>query len=462
MKKSNLNHFVPPSVLLSYDEMPARSRLYALAPIGLDTARTEGLLSYLIRLAAAHSVNPRRLIRTEFVAVQPDIAHLNHLSFFRNNARTVNGLGPYAQKICDAISALTGAADLRYSTLLPLQNLLPHICEGLLSRHPKWCPNCFAGMAKSGDEPYRPLIWSFLHYRCCSIHRQPLMERCPVCGKVQDFIPRYPSVCHCSHCGSWLGQGANRDLPSADDLGVSAAIEDIVLNLRSLEKTAALDNLLLAAEIAAQRNTSGKQRTFCRTIGIERSALGRWLAGHRPSIHRWLVLAYALDTQPSSLLLHPYRDIEPTTEGLRKAPDFLCVRRSKVALSEIQRKRIEDTLREIADDSNDHRSLSSIAKHFKWDAAGLRRLAPEPCNVIRDKYVLNRKLAGEQNHANHRETLLHIFDELVQGGEYPGGQRLKRMLSQKRMVLIPRYLKTAYFEALREWMRDKPPEKPQV
>lgn len=455
MKKSDLNHFPELSAPLSYDGLPARSRLCALAPIGLNTARTEGLLSYLVRLAGAHSVNPRRLIRTEFIAVQPEIAHLNRLSFFRNNARTVNGLGAYARKICDATSALTGVADLRYSTLLPLQKLLPSICEGLLSRHLKWCPSCFAGMTKSGDEPYRPLIWSFLHYRYCSVHRQLLMERCPDCGKFQDFIPQYPSVCHCSHCGSWLGQDANRDRPSADDLWVSAAIEDIVINLRSLEKTVTLDNLLQTAEIAAQRNTSGKRRAFCRTIGIERSAIGQWLAGHRPSIHRWLALAYALDTQPCSLLLHPYQHIEPNPEGLRKAPDFLCIRRSKVALSEIERKRIGDMLREIADDSNDHRSLSSIAKRFDWDAAGLRRLAPEACNVIRHKYVLHRKLAGERNHENHRETLLAIFDELVQSGEYPGGQRLKRMLAQKSMVLIPRYLKSAYSEALREWTRGK-------
>lgn len=455
MKKSNRNHFAAPSIPLTYDEMPPRSRLYALTPIGLNTSRTEGLLSYLVRLAGAHSVNPRRLIRTEFIAVQPEIAHLNRLSFFRNDARTVNGLGAYARKICDATSALTGVADLRYSTLLPLQNLLPSICEGLLSRHLKWCPSCFAGMAQSGDEPYRPLIWSFFHYRFCSAHRQLLMERCPDCGKFQDFIPQYPSVCHCSHCGSWLGQDANQDRPSANELWISAAIEDIVLNLRSLEKTATLDNLLRTAEIAAQRNTSGKRRAFCRTIGIERSAFGKWLTGHRPSIHRWLALAYALDTQPSSLLLHPYQDIEPPLEGLRKVPDFLCIHRSKVALSEIERKQIEDVLREIADDANDHRSLSSIAKRFDWDAAGLRRLAPEPCNVIRDKYVIHRKLAGERNHANHRETLLRIFDELVQSGEYPGGQRLKRMLAQKSMVLIPRYLKTAYSEALREWMGGK-------
>lgn len=430
--------------------LPARSRLVCLEPIGLDTARTEGLISYIIRLAGAHSVNPRRLIRTEFIAAQTQIARLNRLSFFRNNARTINGMGSYAHLFCDATSSLTGRRGLRYLTLQPLQQMLPDIGEGLLSRNLKWCPYCFADMAKSGIESYRPLTWSFLYYRYCSIHRSPLLERCPNCNSLQSYIPCYPSVCHCSTCRSMLDVKRIHDPPSADDLWTSAAIEDVVLNLRALERSGSVECLIRSAEIAANRTTSGKQRTFCEVVGLERSVLGQWTHGHQPTFVHWLRLSYALDALPSHLLQPGYSDL-PLTTTLRRLPDSLLPHRSLTVRTDIERQQIKEALHVMANNPANHRSLSSFAKKHNWDNAALRRIAPESCERIREKYAKYRKHAGERSRAQNREKLLRIVSELVSLGEYPGGQKLKRLLNKQGMVLIPTYLKAAYSEALSQW-----------
>src|SRR6266851_10356478 len=49
------------------DEMPPRSKLYCLAPLGSRTAEVESLTSYIIRLAWAYRVNPRLLVAQEIL-----------------------------------------------------------------------------------------------------------------------------------------------------------------------------------------------------------------------------------------------------------------------------------------------------------------------------------------------------------------------------------------------------------
>src|SRR5438132_13245174 len=50
---------------LAVKPVPARSRLYPLAPIGIGTAFVEGLSGYLMRLAKAHAVSTGSLIGKE-------------------------------------------------------------------------------------------------------------------------------------------------------------------------------------------------------------------------------------------------------------------------------------------------------------------------------------------------------------------------------------------------------------
>ncbi len=63
--------------------VPPRSRLYGLDPIGMDTPAWEGLISYLVRLARAHCVSPRDLIRLEFMWRYSRQGGIRSSGFFR-------------------------------------------------------------------------------------------------------------------------------------------------------------------------------------------------------------------------------------------------------------------------------------------------------------------------------------------------------------------------------------------
>lgn len=167
--------------------IPQRSRLYRPAPKGAEAGQIEGQLSYLVRLARAHSVNPRRLVRTVFASDNMAIRQLKYAGFFVRHAGTINGLGKYAELFCEETGQLTGASFLRHMSLLPLKELLPPNGAGLLASKPRWCPCCVGEMVASGEDVYRPLAWSFDLYRVCARHRIRLQDTCGHCGRAQPF-----------------------------------------------------------------------------------------------------------------------------------------------------------------------------------------------------------------------------------------------------------------------------------
>src|SRR5258708_33222502 len=56
-------------------EMPPRSKLYCLAPLGVGTVEVESLTSYIQRLAWAYRVNPRVLVAE---VILPHLSNMNY------------------------------------------------------------------------------------------------------------------------------------------------------------------------------------------------------------------------------------------------------------------------------------------------------------------------------------------------------------------------------------------------
>lgn len=279
---------------------PDRSRLVSLAPIGQGTVRVESLTSYLVRLAGAHSVNPKLLIRSEYTRLKSEIANITRSGFFQKNSRTINGPSSYAHLFCEATEALTGLNGFRYMTLLPLEHLLPSNGKGLLHSGVQWCPDCFAESASRHDTAYRPLLWSFRHYRFCSAHRRELVNRCPRCGGFQYIIHNFPSVSHCCKCGAWLGQTSTPgEVPTDDDLWISSAVEDVVAHLANLEHGASISAFHSMIDAVIRQATSGIRKRFSKKLGLGHWTAEIWASSHRAGFQQWLVLAYGMNIMPS-------------------------------------------------------------------------------------------------------------------------------------------------------------------
>lgn len=412
----------------------------------MDTAWAEGLTSYIVRLAGAHSVSPKRLLRRVFAAVQPEIANVVECgSFFTCGAKGVDGMGLYADLFSRAAMDLTSARDLHLLTLQPLQHLLPENCKGFLAQHPRWCPRCLGEMGTSRQEAYRPLIWSFSLYRYCSVHRCRLEERCPECDKHQLFLPKYPSLGFCSHCQARLGgEGECGVQVNSDELWVSQAIEGVVANLRNLEGLATRERFLAFLGAAIQAIGQGRVR-FCRETGLDRTMVRRWFIAHRPSFPQWLAVSYGLGIWPWRCFAGIGEEIGGP---LRQRPSNLAGHGQRPHLSRSEQAELQNRLDRIAADPADTASLSAVACRLQLDMGTLKYWASEPCAKIREKHANTVRLQGARRRAEDVCKLEAIVRGLAAEGLYPSTRKVNVALRKQGRSLAQPELRSAYRKAV--------------
>src|SRR6266853_532017 len=107
---------------MSIPDIPPRSKLYSLAPLGLNSPLVESLTSYLCRLAYEHHVEVGTLVQHSIAPMLDKhyIAdtHGRGVSSFLRYAGPINGNGPMASDWVDTLETLTLRADLAQLTLL--------------------------------------------------------------------------------------------------------------------------------------------------------------------------------------------------------------------------------------------------------------------------------------------------------------------------------------------------------
>lgn len=411
---------------------PPRSRLFALEPIGIGTPTAEGMISYVIRLAGAYSVSPRRLIMEEFTNVSPDIAkYRRHGQFFETDARSIDGLHLHSQSFSDAVEKLCGIRDAKNLTLLNLQNLLPFNGAGLIAAHPRWCPACYRELGDVRREAYHPLAWSFDLYHFCPRHGTTLLDRCPSCDRYQHVIPRAPALGFCCHCGTWLGQekadGRSRD---DTDLWLATAIEDIVTELPMLPALAIRDHFASQLNQAIDRYAGGSRRHFCTEVGLSENAFQYWLtSGQKPTLPQWLTIAYGLAVSPVEFLKMDFMPGQPQGT-LRKLSQQFKPRFKRPTLTQTMRDAIEAELRKKAHCGDGSMSVAMIAEKHDLARTYLKLLWPDLCQTIRDAHKAKLMARAKEEQLRKCSVVREIIDNLLEHGIYPSQRILKAALDK--------------------------------
>lgn len=410
--------------------LPPRSRLFALEPIGIGTTAAEGMISYVIRLAGAHSVSPRRLIMEEFSKVMPGIGiYRRHGLFFQTDARSINGLHQHSRSFSDAVEQLCGIPDAKNLTLLNLQNLLPFNGAGLIAAHPRWCPACYREWFDFRWEAYHPLAWSFDLYRVCHRHKTTLLDRCPCCNEYQHVIPRAPAIGFCCHCSAWLGhekaEGGSRN---DTNLWLATAIEDIVTELPTLSTLAIRDRFVSQLTQAIDRFAGGSRRRFCYEVGLGENTFQPWLGGNqKPTLPQWLTIAYGLTVSPVEFLRMEF--VPDQSQGmLRKLNQQFKPRFKRPTLTKAQRDTIEAELREEAQSGDGNVSVATIAEKHGLARTYLRLLWPDLCRTIRDARKAKLVALAKDEHLRKYAAVREIVDDLLERGIYPSQRILKTAL----------------------------------
>lgn len=371
-----------------------RSKLFLLQPIGDGTVKQESLLSFLMRTSHAHAVNPRLLIKKVLAQDVPALAGVvTSAAFFQTLVGTANGLGQYAEIFASVMARLTGQSSLRHLTLLPWQDLFSYNGQGLLARHPRWCPVCLYEQNLRGDGTAFPLLWSMEMYLICTTHKVLLEHRCPSCGANQYFIPRHPDLSICCHCGKSLACIRSRQTHPHFQSWVAEAVSDMVARQSAGELTISLERFkeFVHGSVAAQ--TGGNRAAFCRSLGFNDYAVNGWLnKNQRPSITQFLTLCYGLGTMPTDV----FDGFPPVLQAseLHLPPGKLKHRKIRPRPMEGQlaewKKFLASSLA-----SGDGKSVSVIAKELDVGPGCLRYWFTELCKQLSEQSRTIGKLQSQ-------------------------------------------------------------------
>lgn len=188
-----------------------RAVLYGRCPAGVGTPLVESLSGYLSRLCAARAVRIvdvlDRLVRP--LVPESTLPPYRELSWLLvQQFVEFDGLGRQAATLVGALARLTGRTDLAGHTFLPWRRLFSVHRSGVVRRAGKrWCARCLDEWHVDGVEPWEPLLWRLAPAEWCPVHRVPLSQRCPSCGRRLRLVTERVPPGHCERCGVLLHRG---------------------------------------------------------------------------------------------------------------------------------------------------------------------------------------------------------------------------------------------------------------
>ncbi len=193
-------------------EIPKRSRLFSLEPIGVGTPYTESVSSYLCRLAQEHCVTSQKLITGEIAPQMMGeeynstlIKQNTSILFSNSDAKpAINGMRTKTQSLVQALEELTQRKKLIFLSLLTWKRVINE--RGLFRQYRAWCPQCNEQWRREKKVIYEPLLWSFREVDVCLHHNCLLIDECPLCSSRLPVIANFIQLGFCSRCKGWLGR----------------------------------------------------------------------------------------------------------------------------------------------------------------------------------------------------------------------------------------------------------------
>ncbi|QDC44773.1 hypothetical protein [Methylophilus medardicus] len=251
----------------------------------------------------------------------------------------------------------------------------------------------------------------------------------------------YPDLSRCAYCYQGLNVRADDEMVeySEFDYWVFYAIEDLICHLNEWDNVATVDALTKFLRQAISHYANGIGTTFCKQIGLSSWAIKGWLnKGEKPSLPQLLSVCYGLDMFLSDVFLNETQAYEFSGRVLRKLPEKMLDRAERPLLVAAQRIELLETLTKFAEDRNEHRPLSEIAKLLNFTGSCLRYWFPEQCARISSKHADYKRISGIINQESSVNKVKLIVDELKASGVYVSNRKVNnRLLLEGKTLAKP-------------------------
>jgi transcriptional regulator with XRE-family HTH domain len=416
---------------VSIPEIPSRSRLYDLDPIGIGTPFVESLTSYMYRLADAHNVNLYKLIQKEIGRYFNKLYLQGHASERGCGSiqKYINSSGPVALEFVQALEDLTLRKDLMYLTILSWTGVLN---KGLIRQYKAWCPLCFEEWKVNNKPIYEPLYWSLGNIHLCLVHEIPLKEECPYCKKKLLYLHNYLRLGFCYSCNSWLGDEIHADFPSCSILNFEW--EKFVTESMSklLEMAFYLNKMPTKYKVKSALNNFMKSRSlklteFSNLLNLNASTVCCWTKGtHIPSIEYLLKICQLSNVSLYSMFAEENPFVNEDLFSL-----ILENNDSKRLISNrtFDYEKVKSELEAvIISNEAPPPSMAQVAKNISCSLSTVKRHFPEYCKEISTRYLRYRTEEKERRIDEICKEVEMLTKKLHAEGIYPSRRSLRKRL----------------------------------
>jgi len=289
--------------ILGPAEIPPRSVLYHLLPVGVGTPGVESLTGYMARLAAAHAVSVATLCARELL---PRMVGSRSAREFRNalhyayDAHILNGMGRPAEEFSGLLETLTGCRGLRALTMLGWKGAISHHDVTRSTR--AWCSWCYGEWRRAGEIIYEPLLWTIRLASVCLRHRRRLEEACPHCRRAVRVVSGRSQPGFCSRCSEWLGVDPPEPRPNGDgmvdegwELWVGAQLGMLLSSTAGLGGCACGEILRENLRHCIDDLAEGNHSRLYRIAQLSNKSVAGWINGYfRPELLSLMRLCHRL------------------------------------------------------------------------------------------------------------------------------------------------------------------------
>lgn len=377
---------------LTLPQLPPRSRLYHLHPLGLGTPLVECLTSYLVRLAQAHCVSVGQLLRHEIAPASDELTfHSGALSPWFKSFHTINGLDHFARNFARALQQLTLHSQLPYLTMLTWAQVLP--TKRLLRPTRAWCPACYQSWSETGQPLYAPLLFSLRAVTICPVHHRHLLSRCPYpdCQHPVPFLTARMRPGFCPRCNrSLVLLTSEPQPPTQDELlwqnWVGLTVGQLLAAAPTLSTPPSRDRIATTLSAHATQLTGGTTKYLAHKLHLPAGTLQCWQQGTRlPHLTSLLQLSYRPGTSPLDFLTQDPLVINPTPFTFLQDNPFLQTSRRNIA--PLKPHQVRTALETALTGEEPPPSFAQVASRLGYQYPSLlRRQFPELCRAISARY----------------------------------------------------------------------------
>lgn len=443
--------------------LPPRSRLYHLTPVGLGTPYVESLTGYVARLAEAHNVRTRALVVHELLPLlgrqylsKPVNSSLS--SFWRKDARAVNGIRTMARDWVQVLQRLTGRCDLHFLTLLTWAKVLTS--KGLLRLTHAWCPACYQEWAETGRKIYEPLLWGVAAVTGCPRHRRRLSTRCPYadCRQTLPLLGPRSRPGHCPQCGRWLGLPEGAVLPEDESLPedellwqtwVVDSVGELMASAPGLSAPPQRERVTETLSVYVEQVTKGNRKALSCQLGLHKDKIRTWLTkGTVPQFDLLLQVCYNLGTSPLRFLTEDPIVVDLDKMNVTRKKESPCKPLTAPRPLDVEQVRcaLEAAL---ASDEHPPPAMRQIAKRLGRHHALLVQHFPDMCRAISARYKAYQTKCGREKRQRLCDEVLKAVLSVHAQNVYPSASRVAALLRTPGAIRHPEAQAT-WREALQE------------